>query len=337
MDLLSVQSNPTQLNPTSAPMNHVTDPVPVDLEIWRSVRDRILAAAQQVMGDFPQTDRSGPPKWSVLDEADCGSYIRQNISYEADEGCETTAFLCRPHDVSRDPRPGVLCLHPTNGEQGYRDVVGLSGRENRNYASELAERGFVTISPSYPLMAAYQPDLGALGYKSGTMKAIWDNVRALDLLESFDFVAESGFGAIGHSLGGHNSVYTAVFDPRIQAVVSSCGLDSYVDYYNWSPGGGWSQDLYMPRINDYGSPQAIPFDFHDLIASLAPRACLVSAPIDDDNFVWKSAAAVVDAAREVYRLYEAADQVQIIHPACPHDFPDDIRQLCYEFIGTALA
>ncbi|MBT4097025.1 MAG: alpha/beta hydrolase [Gemmatimonadetes bacterium] len=317
-------------------MNHITDPVPADLETWEAIRDKIHNAAQHVMGPLPSGDRSGPPKWSVFDETDCGTYVRQSITYEADEGCETTAFICLPNDSSDEARPGVLCLHPTNGEQGYRDVVGLSGRVNRSYASELAEEGFVTISPSYPLMADYQPDIDALGYESGTMKAIWDNIRALDLLESFSCVAGRAFGAIGHSLGGHNSVYTAVFDPRIEAVVSNCGLDSYLDYLNWTPGNGWSQKRYMPRLVDYDSPAAIPFDFHDLIASLAPRGCLVSAPMGDSNFKWQSAAEVVRSAGEVYRLHGAADRLQIIHPQCPHDFPPDVRRVCYDFIGSVL-
>ena len=30
----------------------------------------------------------------------------------------------------------------------------------------------MVLAPAYPLMAGYQPDLKALGYQSGTMKAI---------------------------------------------------------------------------------------------------------------------------------------------------------------------
>jgi pimeloyl-ACP methyl ester carboxylesterase len=317
-------------------MNHISTP-PIDLNTWSSTRHAILEAAQEVMGPFPAHDRSNPPSWSIIEETDCGTYLRQRITYEADAGCHTTAFICRPPTASAtNPAPGVLCLHPTNSTHGYEDVVGLSGRPNRNYASELAEHGFVTISPSYPKMADYQPDIDALGYVSGTMKAIWDNVRALDLMDSFDDVRSSNYGAIGHSLGGHNSVYTAVFDERIKATVSNCGLDSYVDYYKWEPGKGWTQHRYMPRIGNYPTPADIPFDFHDLIASLAPRACMVSAPLHDDNFVWQSAASVVKAASVVYSLYAAVDRLRIIHPDCPHDFPPAVREECYDFLSKQL-
>ena len=152
--------------------------------------------------------------------------------------------------------PAILCLHPTDNTVGHGVVVGLGGKANRQYASELAQRGYVTLSPSYPLLADYQPDLGNLGWESGTLKAVWDNMRGIDLLQSLDYVNPKSIGAIGHSLGGHNAVYTAVFDDRIDAVVSSCGLDSYRDYYGgdaarWVGGQGWTQTRYMPRLAQF--------------------------------------------------------------------------------------
>ena len=118
----------------------------------------------------------------------------------------------------------------TDNKVGHKDVVGLGGREGRAYATELAERSYVTISPAYPHLANYWPKLGKLGYVSGTMKAIYDNTRALDLLETLPYVdPERGFGSIGYSLGGHYTIYTAVFDQRINVMASSCGFDSYPD------------------------------------------------------------------------------------------------------------
>ena len=84
--------------------------------------------------------------------------------------------------------PAVLCLHGTDNVVGHGTVVGLGKRPNRGYASELAERGYVTLAPNYPLLAKYQPDLKKLGWESGTLKAVWDNIRGLDLLESLPFV-----------------------------------------------------------------------------------------------------------------------------------------------------
>jgi dienelactone hydrolase len=42
------------------------------------------------------------------------------------------------------------------------------------------------------------------------MKAIWNNIQAVDLLESLGYVDVDGIGVIGHSLGGHNAFHGGV-------------------------------------------------------------------------------------------------------------------------------
>jgi pimeloyl-ACP methyl ester carboxylesterase len=216
------------------------------------------------------------------------------------------------------------------------------GRENRQYASELAERGYVTIAPNYPLLAKYQPDLEVLGWESGTLKAVWDNMRSLDLLETLPYVKKGAFGAIGHSLGGHNAVYTSVFDDRIAAVVSSCGLDSYLDYYhgdekNWFPEKGWCQTRYMLRLAEYrGRLPDIPFDFHEMVGAIAPRHVLIIAPLGDHNFRHASVDRIASAAVEVFKLFDHPERLRVEHPDCMHDFPLEMRQAAYKFLDSAL-
>jgi hypothetical protein len=237
----------------------------------------------------------------------------------------------------------ILCLHPTDNKVGREVVLGLGGRANRAYAAELAERGFVTIAPAYPLLADYQPDVANLGYASGTMKAVWDNSRALDLLESLSYVdASNGFGVIGHSLGGHNAIFTATFEKRISAIAVNCSFDSFPDYYdgnekNWVFGKGWCQTRYMPRLSDYrGRLGEIPFDFPELLGALAPRHLFVSAPKGDHNFRWESARRCTEAASKVYSLLESKGNLVVRHPECAHDFPLAIREAAYDFLAKGL-
>jgi hypothetical protein len=315
---------------------------------WLMRRKEILAGMQDIMGPLPGTEKRCPLDVRVEEEADCGSYVRRLITYASEPGSRTPAYLCIPKAaLAEKPAPaanlpGVLCLHPTDNTIGFKVVVGLGGKANRQYASELAERGFVTISPSYPLLAQYQPDLKALGYESGTMKAIWDNTRALDVLDSLPYVKHDAYGVIGHSLGGHNSVYTAVFDSRIHVVVTSCGMDSFPDYYGgnpklWVHGQGWCQDRYMPKLAEYqGKLKDIPFDFPELIAALAPRDVFINAPLHDSNFQWQSVDRIVGAAKKVYALHKAEDHLIVEHPDCPHDFPDAVREKAYGLLERVL-
>jgi hypothetical protein len=312
---------------------------------WQQRRAEIVRGMQEVMGRFPSDERRVPLDVKILEEADVGNYVRQLIHYQSEPGSRTPAYLCIPKHVLSGERqaPAVLCLHPTDNKVGHKVVLGLGGRPRRQYAAELAERGYVTLSPSYPHLADYWPNLGRLGYVSGTMKAIWDNSRGIDLLASLPNVdASRGFGAIGHSLGGHNAIFTAVFETRITVVVSSCGFDAFPHYYdgaerNWYFGKGWCQIRYMPRLSDYrGKLEAIPFDFPELLGALAPRPFFVNAPLRDSNFQWKSVDQCAAAAQPVFKLLGGDGNLIIRHPNCEHDFPDALREEAYRVIDSAL-
>lgn len=303
-------------------------------------RDAALVRMQQIMGAFPSPGRRVPLDVRVLREDDLGDCLRREATYQSEPGSRVTAWLVLPMSCAEAGRkhPALLCLHQTH-PAGRDVVVGLGHSPDDEYALELARRGFVCLAPPYPLLADYAPDLKSLGYVSGALKAVWDNSRALDLLASLPFVSTNlGFGAIGHSLGGHNGLFTAAFDVRVTVVVTSCGFDSFRDYYDgdpgvWAAGRGWTSTRYMPRLAEYrGRLNEIPFDFADVLAAIAPRAVFVSAPPGDMNFRWRS---VDRIAAEVRPLFGAAALV-VEHPDGGHRFPPETRRRAYEFLEQRL-
>jgi len=302
---------------------------------WKKRRATILHGMQEVMGPLPGKEKRCALNVQVEEDTDCGSYIRRFLTYSSEPGSRVPAYLLVPKSVLQTKRraSGILCLHPTH-RLGQKVVVGLGNSPNAAYGIELVQRGYVCLVPAYPLLANYHPDLKKLGYESGTMKAIWDNIRAVDLLESLPYVKRGRFGAIGHSLGGHNSVYTAVFDDRIKVVASSCGLDSYLDYMNGNI-KGWTSERYMPKLLDFRLEE-IPFDFHEMIAALAPRQCFISAPIGDTNFKWRSVDSIAQSARQIYSLYGTPQNLRIEHPECGHLFPPEMRAMAYQLFDEHL-
>ncbi len=312
---------------------------------WAARKKSILTGMQSVMGKLPEFRSLKRPEMELVAEVDCGNYVRRKIVYQSQPGNKVPAFLCVPKAALRkdaQPLPAVLCLHPTDNTVGNGVVVGLGGKPNRQYASELASRGYVTLAPAYPLLADYQPDVIGLGWKSGTLLAVWDNIRGIDLLHSLPFVRQNAIGAIGHSLGGHNALYTAAFDDRIAAVVSSCGFDSYQDYYSgdqskWLPGKGWTQLRYMPELANYRQRLSeIPFDFDEILATLAPRPVLVVAPMHDSNFQAGSVRRLIENASTVYALHQAENHLTLLQPNCDHDFPTPMRDKAYQLFDKAL-
>ena len=299
---------------------------------WQKRRAEIVRGMESVMGPLPGRAKRCALDLKMEEQTDGGSYVCRVVSYASEPGSRVPAWLLVPKDALKGGRkfPAVLCPHPT-GPVGVPD-----------YARELAARGYVTLTANYPLLGKYEPDLKAHGWQSGTMKAIWDNIRGLDLLDSLPYVKHRKYGAIGVSLGGHNSVYTAVFDQRIQVVASSSGFDSYLDYYGgdpkrWQLGQGWCQMRYMPKLADYAGRLAdIPFDFHEMIGALAPRPVFISAPLGDDNFRWESVDRIVAAASAVYRLYGKPENLRLEHPEGGHGFPEAMRQIAYGLLDACL-
>lgn len=196
----------------------------------------------------------------------------------------------------------------------------------------------MTLAPDYPNFGDYVFDPYAHGYASATMKGIWNHMRAVDLLGSLPEVARDRIGAIGHSLGGHNTLFLGVWDRRVRVMVTSCGFTSFSRY----KGGnltGWSHKGYMPRIAErYGKdPARMPFDFPELVAALAPRALFINAPLGDSNFDVTGVRECVELASGAYdRAFGARERLVAVHPDCGHEFPPAIRNQAYAFLDRFL-
>jgi len=248
------------------------------------------------------------------------------------------AFLLTPRELPPGAKvPAILCLHQTT-PIGKAEPAGLGGKPDLHYALELAERGYVTLAPDYPNFGDYKFDPYAHGFASATMKAIFNHRRAIDLLQSLPEVDPNRIAVIGHSLGGHNSLFLAAFDPRIKAVVTSCGFTSFAKYKGGNL-AGWSHKGYMPRIAEtYGNdPARMPFDFTELLASLAPRPVFINAPVGDDNFDVSGVRDCVAAALVVYqKIYRAGRNLQAIYPEGGHEFPPQAREAAYQFLARSL-
>lgn len=305
-------------------------------EDWAKRRAHILANMQRVMGPLPDDARKVPLDPKVEEEKQEEKYTRRKISIAVEKGDRLPCYLFIPKDA-KGKLPAVLCLHPTSRPLGKGVVVGMGEKLDRAYAVHLAERGYVTLAPDYVNMGEYKFDAYKNGYASATMKGIWNHMRAVDYLQSLPEVDGERIGCIGHSLGGHNSMFLAVFDPRIKCIVSNCGFCSFPRYMKGDL-KGWSHDGYMPRIRtEYDTkPEKMPFDFTEVTAALAPRPFLASAPLRDSNFDPDGVKDCITAAKPVYELLGAADKLAANYPDCDHNFPPDVRKVAYEWLDRWL-
>ncbi len=300
-------------------------------------RQQILQGMQEAMGELPDSSQRVPLDMEVLEETDTEKYTRQRISFTAEPGDRVPAYLLIPKGL-QGKAAAMLCLHQTTGI-GKGEPAGLGGLPTLHYAHELAERGFVCIVPDYPSFGDYPYDFKTQGkdYASGSMKTIWNNLRAVDLLVALPEVNADRIGCIGHSLGGHNSLFTAAFDQRLKAVVTSCGFTAFHHYYEGKL-GGWTSDRYMPRIRDIynNDPDKVPFDFYEVLAAICPRSIYINAPLHDSNFDIVGVRKVVEEVGKAYELVEVRDNLVAEYPDSAHDFPDEVREAAYEWLSKQL-
>jgi len=307
----------------------------VSAEDWARRRAHILVGMKQAMGPLPS--RINLPRLNVriLETASQDGITRHKISFTVERGDRVTAYLFIPPAADASHRfPAMLALHPTSplGKGAVADPAA-----GGNYGLELAQRGYIVLAPDYPSFGDYPYDFTASKYGSGSIKGIFNHMRCVDLLVARPDVAPEQIGVIGHSLGGHNAMFVGVFDERLKVVVSSCGWTPF-RYYDNGNLAVWADECYMPRLRTaYGLKlERVPFGFYEVVAALAPRAFFSCSPLRDDNFDVAGVKVAAEKASFVYQLLGAPDALQVRHPDCEHDFPEETRLEAYEFIDEVL-
>lgn len=307
---------------------------------WPAERQRILAGVAKIVGVPPETARS-PLDPRILSEQDMGSYIRRKVSIQVQPGDRMPAYLLIPK-VRIGRIPAVICMYGTTSGAGKEVTVGLSGRRpgtppkrNPAFAIDMVEAGFVAFAADY-LRDGERIRPGRLPYDTTDFydefpewsivgKDAWDNSRAVDYLQSLDFVDPDKIGMMGHSYGGHSTIFAAALEPRISVVVSNGPVSDFLHHgAHWGvpKGGRNSQSLpaMRPYVLDHTIP--LPVTFYEFTALIAPRALLVGQavgerrPMEEENYA---------AVSQVYTALGYVDRVRYHWYAGDHDTPAEAR------------
>jgi len=312
---------------------------------WEKKRQLILDNMQKGMGNLPGRGALTNFNLNYADSISGINYTRYSINFLVAENERLTAYLYIPLQLEKGKKyPAILALHETD-PLGKGSVDGQGNNKNLAYAKELAQRGYIVIAPDYPGfgdMKGY--DFGKDRYESGTMKGIFDHIRCVDLLQSMAIVDPEKIAVIGHSLGGHNSIFAGAFDTRLKVVISSCGWTGF-EYYDVGEIaiqkyggrlGPWAIDRYMPFLREKYDidSKKIPFDFDEMIAAIAPRIFFSNSPIQDKNFNVEGVRKGIENASAVYRFLHVPANLQVFYPEAEHDFPPEIRQKAYQLLDS---
>ena len=152
----------------------------------------------------------------------------------------------------------------------------------------------------------------------------WGYSRAMDALETIDAVDTARVAITGHSRGGKTVLLAGAVDERFAVVNPNgsgcCGAGCF--RYRTEPRNGLrpSEEIsdlmdivpywFGPELAKYsGKDTELPFDQHFLKAAVAPRKLIETNGFDDSWANPKGSYITYEAAREVYELYGASENI----------------------------
>ena len=273
------------------------------------------------------------------------TYTRQLISYAVESDERAHAFLGIPLDI-HGPAPAIVALHGTYA-QGARRAAGLEDNPDKAYLDHLCRRGYVVIAPEHFVSGHRIPEAGAFDTTAfhekhpewtAVGKFTYEHSIAIDVLQSLDIVDDDRIGALGHSLGGHGTMFLAAYDERVKAAAGNCAAA----FFRHNPGvEHWSRNhwyVYFKHIrSDLMQKRMPPIDFHEIMALVAPRAYLdVSAVNDGHPPTQKQRVLMLMKVMDVYALQDASEHFAFFVHGRGHAVPHESRQLIYAWMDTHL-
>jgi pimeloyl-ACP methyl ester carboxylesterase len=235
-----------------------------------------------------------------------GDYLYGNLYYPTDDTGKAIS----------ESMPVVIYLHEYAYATGFgrRGDDIIKGFTSRGFAVFVYDQiGFGTRIDDGTFFYHRYPHWSKLGRMAADVSA------AVDALANMKVIDKNRIYATGYSLGGTVALYSAALDERIKGVVSVCGftpmrLDTAE---KGTEGIRGLADLHglQPRLGFFlGHEERIPYDYHEVLAAIAPRPLLIAAPLWDRYATFADVNQCVNEAGKVYDLLGAAGKIELYAP-----------------------
>jgi hypothetical protein len=94
----------------------------------------------------------------------------------------------------------------------------------------------------------------------------------------------------------------------------------------------------LPRLGFFIDNEArVPYDYHEVLACIAPRPVLVVAPAMDKDAVAGDVRRCVDEVEKIYGLYGETDRLQLSVPDDYNRFSAEMRETAYQWLRDRAA
>lgn len=316
---------------------------------WETKKANIQKTLQWALGESPAgVTNPGPLKWNegagedyfgnVLRRPEPDSLMgRMALTPYNEFGDYLYGYLYYPKHREAEIRRGgarlpvVVYLHEYDYSKGFSSE-GLD-HQIRPYFQALTNKGYAVFAYDFMgfgnRIAEGRDFYQRYPHWSKMGKLVTDLQGAVDALSHLNFIDSAKIFVTGYSLGATVGLYAAALDKRIAGVASVCGfapmrldgpdkggVKAYADMH-----------ALLPRLGFFiGNEDRIPYDFHEVLACIAPRPVLVVAPKLDREARLEEVQSYVAEAEKVYRLYGRQENIRLYAPDDYNRFSAGIRQ-----------
>ena len=250
------------------------------------------------------------------------------------------------------PLPVVFWLHGYWYNNGYGAVTGL------NFCKNLARQGYLVVAWDQagcgvrqyekPFFYDRYPKWSLLGKQVRDVQAVLDCLLAgkptadgrglqHDWLK-IPPLDPARVSCVGYSMGGMAGLYAAALDRRITGVASLCGFTPLRTDTAAKPTGGvrrlWELYALQPRLGLYdGREGELPYDYDDILKLVAPRRCLVWAPLYDREADAADVRRCVESARPAWEKENRNAALRLEQPVDYNRFYEGVQKVAIDWLG----
>ncbi|MDX1618830.1 MAG: dienelactone hydrolase family protein [Balneolaceae bacterium] len=263
---------------------------------WEKRRREIYNHWTEMMGEWPPLLKEN--EYEILETTRRDGFQQQRIRFRWTPNDTTEGYLLLPD--GKEPKPAVVTVY-----YEPETAVGLGDRANRDFAYQLARRGFVALSigtteaTEAGTYALYYPSIENAEVEPLSMLA-YAAANAWHLLADLPEVDRDRIGIVGHSFGGKWAMFAStLFEKFAAAAWSDPGIvfdNSAPNINYWEP---WYLGYHPPPWRERGLitednparglyPKLMEegHDLNELHALMAPRPFLVSGGSEDPPSRW---------------------------------------------------
>jgi len=294
-------------------------------EQWLEQRPKRLQQYLEMQGilDFPPKDKRPPLNVTVTGVLKRDDVTIEKLYYESLPELYVTGNLYIPNNLD-SPAPAVLyvCGHSPTQKVHYQP-----------HARRWAQLGFVTLivdTIQFGEIKGRHHGCYRYGefnwYSRGYTPAgveLWNAVRGVDLLQERKEVIADKIGITGISGGGAVSWWVAAADERLKVVAPVCGTGTVKAHVSDRTWDGHCDCIMF--INTYRQ------DLADCGALIAPRPLMVASADRDSIFSIASIRQTFGKVKNIYALYEADDDCQLVETPGGHSYHPTSRKRIFSF------